>query len=70
MTPEAVRAACLRARRRFYSVPNTLRRAMQPHNRSDWRFLKSFLAVNLLHLAEVANATRCRSATAASPDPC
>jgi len=54
MPPEAVRAACLRARRRFYSVPNTLRRAMQPHNRSDWRFLKSFLAVNLLHLAEVA----------------
>ena len=53
MEPEAVRNACVAARRRFYSVPNTLRRAAQAHNRSDWRFLRSFLAVNLLHLAEV-----------------
>jgi radical SAM superfamily enzyme YgiQ (UPF0313 family) len=53
MSPEAVRAACLDARRKFYSLSSTLRRAWQPQNRSDWRFLKSFVAVNLLHLAEI-----------------
>jgi radical SAM superfamily enzyme YgiQ (UPF0313 family) len=53
MTPEEVRKCCLRARRRFYSLPVTLRRAFHPSNRSDWMFFKAFFALNLLHRAEI-----------------
>jgi len=53
MTPEEVRKCCLQARRRFYSLPVTLRRAFHPSNRSDWMFFKAFFALNLLHRAEI-----------------
>jgi radical SAM superfamily enzyme YgiQ (UPF0313 family) len=53
MTPGEVRECCLRARRRFYSLPGTLRRAFHPSNHSDWMFFKAFFALNLLHRAEI-----------------
>ncbi|HWI60074.1 MAG TPA: radical SAM protein [Bacillota bacterium] len=54
MTPAQVRDCCLRARRRFYSLTATVRRAFHPPNRSDWMFFKAFFALNLLHRAEVS----------------
>lgn len=53
MTPEAIRDCCLLTRRRFYSIPSTLRRALHPSNRADWFFFQAFFAMNLLHRAEV-----------------
>ncbi len=53
MSPDEIRACCLRTRRRFYSLPTTFRRAFHPPNRSDFMFFKAFFALNLLHRAEI-----------------
>lgn len=53
MQPEEIKACCLQARRRFYSLPVTVRRAFHPSNRSDWMFFRAFFALNLLHRAEI-----------------
>ena len=53
MSPEEVRERCLDARRRFYSLHSTARRAFHPSNRSDWTFLQAFFALNLLHRFEI-----------------
>ena len=53
MSAEEIRACCLQTRRRFYSLPVTLRRAFHPSNRSDWMFFRAFFALNLLHRAEI-----------------
>jgi len=53
MDHEALHQACLRARRRFYGLPGTLRRALHSVNRSDWSLALHFLPVNLMHLAEI-----------------
>jgi radical SAM superfamily enzyme YgiQ (UPF0313 family) len=53
MTAEAVREHCLRARRKFYSIPNVLRRSMHPVNRSDFFMWRNFFPLNLMHRYEV-----------------
>jgi radical SAM superfamily enzyme YgiQ (UPF0313 family) len=53
MSSDEIRMCCLRARRRFYSLSTTLRRACHSSNHSDWMFLKAFFALNLLHRAEI-----------------
>ena len=53
MSPEEIRAHCLRARRRFYSLPSTVRRVLHPSNRSDWTMFRAFFGLNLLHRFEV-----------------
>jgi radical SAM superfamily enzyme YgiQ (UPF0313 family) len=53
MSPDEIRACCLRTRRRFYSLPTTFRRAFHPPNRSDFMFFRAFFALNLLHRAEI-----------------
>jgi radical SAM superfamily enzyme YgiQ (UPF0313 family) len=53
-TAAAVRANCLRARRKFYSVPSMLRRAFDAVNRSDPFMFRNFFFINGMHRAEVA----------------
>jgi radical SAM superfamily enzyme YgiQ (UPF0313 family) len=53
MSPEEIKDCCLRARRRFYSVPSTLRRALHAANRADFFFLQAFFGMNWLHRAEI-----------------
>ncbi len=53
MSPAEVREQCLWARRRFYGLTSTLRRARYPSNRQDWTFLKAFFSLNILHRFEV-----------------
>jgi radical SAM superfamily enzyme YgiQ (UPF0313 family) len=53
MDHDALRQACLDARRRFYGVPSTLRRALHPANRGDWTLALNFLPINFMHLAEI-----------------
>ncbi len=53
LSAEEVRQHCLRARHRFYSVPNMMRRATYPTNRNDFFMLRNFFGINLLHLHEI-----------------
>ena len=54
MSPEALREACLAARREFYSWPSILRRGFDPVNRSDGFMWRNFYLINALHRNDVA----------------
>jgi radical SAM superfamily enzyme YgiQ (UPF0313 family) len=53
MSPEALQARCLAARRRFYSLPSLWRRGLDPVNRSDPFMWRNFLPINLMHRREL-----------------
>lgn len=52
LSPEAVTSGCVAARRRFYSWPSILKRALG--NRSDSFMLRNFLPINVMHRHDVA----------------
>lgn len=54
MTPEALREACLAARREFYSWPSILKRGVAPVNRADGFMWRNFYVINALHRGDVA----------------
>lgn len=45
--------ACVELRRRFYSIPNMIKRGFSSVNRSDFTMLRAFFLINALHRAEV-----------------
>ena len=53
MTPEELADGCLEARRRFYSWPSILRRAVHPSNRRGAFMLANFMAINAMHQWDV-----------------
>ncbi|MCK6626609.1 MAG: B12-binding domain-containing radical SAM protein [Anaerolineae bacterium] len=54
MTPAELQAGCLAARKAFYSVPNILRRGLDPLNRPDFFMLRHFFLINAMIRAEVS----------------
>lgn len=54
MSPEALRRACLEARRTFYSWPSILRRGMQPVNRANGFMWRNFFPINAMHRGDVS----------------
>lgn len=54
MSPEALRTACLEARRKFYSWPSILRRSIDPVNRADGFMWRNFYLINALHRGDVS----------------
>ncbi len=54
MSPEALREACLAARREFYSWPSILKRGIVPVNRADGFMWRNFYVINALHRGDVA----------------
>jgi radical SAM superfamily enzyme YgiQ (UPF0313 family) len=54
MSPEALRHACLGARREFYSWPSILRRSFDAVNRSNGFMWRNFYLINALHRADVS----------------
>jgi radical SAM superfamily enzyme YgiQ (UPF0313 family) len=55
MAPEALRRACLEARRRFYSLSSIVRRGFDSVNRSDWFMWRNFYLINALHRSDVGS---------------
>ncbi|MBE7552470.1 MAG: B12-binding domain-containing radical SAM protein [Anaerolineales bacterium] len=53
MTPEALQAGCLAARKAFYSIPSIFRRGLDPLNRPDFFMLRHFFIINAMIRAEV-----------------
>lgn len=53
MSPEELSAACVRARRAFYSWPSIFKRASKRVNRRDAFMLANFLAINAMHQWDV-----------------
>jgi hypothetical protein len=54
MTPEALQAGCLAARKAFYSIPSILRRGLDSLNRPDFFMLRHFFIINGMIRAEVS----------------
>jgi radical SAM superfamily enzyme YgiQ (UPF0313 family) len=54
MSPEALRQACLGARRAFYSWPSILRRSVDAVNRSNAFMWRNFFLINALHRTDVS----------------
>ena len=54
MTPEALRHACLSARRTFYSRPSILRRSFDAVNRSNGFMWRNFYLINAMHRTDVS----------------
>ena len=54
MTPEALRHACLNARRTFYSWPSILRRSFDAVNRSNGFMWRNFYLINAMHRTDVS----------------
>lgn len=54
MTPEALQAGCLAARRAFYTVPSILRRSLDRVNRPDFTMLWNFYLINWMIRGEVS----------------
>jgi radical SAM superfamily enzyme YgiQ (UPF0313 family) len=54
MSPEALREACLAARREFYSWPSILKRSVDPVNRADGFMWRNFYLINAMHRGDVA----------------
>jgi radical SAM superfamily enzyme YgiQ (UPF0313 family) len=54
MSPEALRHACLAARRAFYSWPSILRRSFDAVNRSDGFMWRNFYLINAMHRTDVS----------------
>jgi radical SAM superfamily enzyme YgiQ (UPF0313 family) len=54
MSPEALREACLAARREFYSWSSIARRGFDAVNRADGFMWRNFYGINALHRADVA----------------
>ncbi|GIK43854.1 MAG: B12-binding domain-containing radical SAM protein [Chloroflexota bacterium] len=54
MTPEALQAGCLAARKAFYSLPSIFRRGFDPLNRPDFFMLRHFFIINAMIRAEVS----------------
>lgn len=54
MSPEALREACLAARRDFYSWPSILRRGFDAVNRANGFMWRNFYLINALHRGDVA----------------
>ncbi|NJM83852.1 MAG: B12-binding domain-containing radical SAM protein [Tabrizicola sp.] len=53
MGGEAITRACVVLRKRFYSIPNMIKRGFSAVNRSDFTMLRAFFLINALHRAEV-----------------
>lgn len=53
MGGEAITRACVELRKRFYSIPNMVKRGFSSVNRSDFTMLRAFFLINALHRAEV-----------------
>ena len=53
MSPEQLSAACVKARRAFYSWPSIFKRAAKRVNRSDPFMLANFMAINAMHQWDV-----------------
>jgi radical SAM superfamily enzyme YgiQ (UPF0313 family) len=53
MSPEELSAACVKARRAFYSWPSIFKRAAKRVNRSDPFMLANFMAINAMHQWDV-----------------
>lgn len=54
MSPEALRTACLAARREFYSWSSIVRRGFDRVNRADGFMWRNFYLINALHRGDVA----------------
>jgi radical SAM superfamily enzyme YgiQ (UPF0313 family) len=54
MTPDALQASCLQARRGFYGLGSILKRGLAPVNRADAFMFRNFFLLNWMHRAEVS----------------
>lgn len=54
MSPEALQAGCLAARRRFYALPSIARRAFARSNRTSAFMWRNYFLINGMLRAEVA----------------
>lgn len=54
ITPSALQAACVAARRRFYRMDSILKRGFASVNRSDPFMFRNFFLLNWMHRAEVS----------------
>jgi radical SAM superfamily enzyme YgiQ (UPF0313 family) len=53
LTAEQVREGCLRARARFYSLPQMMTRGFDPVNRASSFMFRNFFAINAMHRREI-----------------
>lgn len=53
MSGDEITARCVAARKRFYALPNLIRRGFSAANRGEWVMMRAFFIINLLHRAEV-----------------
>jgi hypothetical protein len=54
LRPDELQDYCIEARRRFYSVRNTLYRAFDKVNASNMFMLRNYFMINAMHRAEIS----------------